>query len=70
LVGLLVEMTHLCDESTDWARGGAAMAQVNGNRCAVLEKAVEVAVKLVQPMGLSLHEQALSLPTRTRDVMA
>jgi len=56
-----VEVTHLHDESANWACGGAAMARTNGNRCVVLEKVVEAVVELVQPTGSSLHKQALSL---------
>jgi hypothetical protein len=47
----------------DWARRGAALAQVNGNHCAALEKVVEAIVELVQPMGSGLRKQALGLPT-------
>jgi hypothetical protein len=45
LAGRLVEVTCLRDESTDWARGGAAMVQVNGNRC------VEATIELVHQRG-------------------
>lgn len=65
-----MEVTRLCDESTDWAHGGAAMAQVNSNRCMALERAVEAIIELVQPMGLGLREQALGLLARVRDAMA
>jgi hypothetical protein len=37
------------------------MARVNSNHCAMLEKAVEATIELVQPIGSGLYEQALSL---------
>jgi predicted glycosyl hydrolase (DUF1957 family) len=52
----LVEVTLLRDESTSWARGGAAMAWINSNHCMVLERVVEATVMLVQPTGLDLRE--------------
>lgn len=70
LANKLVEVTHLCDESADWACGGAAMAWINSNRYVALEGAMKAAVELVQPMGSSLHEQALNLPTQVRAVTA
>jgi hypothetical protein len=56
LADRLVEVTHLRDESTNWACGGASMAQINSNRCVALERAVEAAVMLVQLTGSNLHE--------------
>ena len=70
LAGRLVEVTHLRDESTVWACGGATMARINSNRCMVLERAVEATVKSVQPTGSDLHEHALRLPVRIREETA
>jgi uncharacterized protein YoaH (UPF0181 family) len=70
LADRLVEVTHLRDESTNWARGGAAMVRINCNRCVALRRAVEAAIELVQLTGSDLREQALDLPTRIREVMA
>ena len=70
LAGRLVEVTHLRDESADWARGGATMARINSNRCMTLERAVEATVMLVQPMGSDLCEQALCLLAQIREVTA
>jgi hypothetical protein len=67
--GRLVEVTCLRDESVDWACCGATMAWINSNRYVVLERAAEAAVMLVQLMGSKLHEQALHLPARIREVM-
>lgn len=68
LASRLVAVTHLHDESRDWARNSATLAKVNGNRCATLEKEVEAVVELVQPTGSSLHEQTLDLPARIKAV--
>lgn len=70
LVGRLVEVTRLRDELVDWACGGAALAQVNGNHCTALEKAMEAINELVQLTGSNLHEQALGRLAWIRDVMA
>ena len=56
LASKLVEVTRLHDESADWARGGAAMVQINSNCYMALEGAMKAAVELVQTTGSSLHE--------------
>jgi hypothetical protein len=48
----------------------AVLPWCDSNRSVALERAVEVVVKLVQPIGSSLREQALSLPVQIREVMA
>jgi hypothetical protein len=47
LVDRLVEVTHLHEESVDWARGSATMARINSNCCMALERAVAATVELV-----------------------
>ena len=47
LASRLLEVTRLCDESADYACGGAAMAQINSNRYMVLEGAMRAAIDLV-----------------------
>jgi hypothetical protein len=56
LAGKLVEVTRLCDESADWAHGGATIARINSNRYEALEGAMKPVVELVQPTGSILHE--------------
>jgi hypothetical protein len=46
------------------------MAWINRNCYVALEKAVEAAIVLVQPIGLDLREQALCLLVSIREVTA
>ena len=60
LADSLVEVTHLRDESVDWAHGGATMAQINSNRYMVLERAMEATIGLVHPMGQTFVSRLLA----------
>lgn len=66
----LVEVTRLQDELASWTHGGATIARVNSNCYMALEEAVGAAIELVQPTGLSFHEQAHRLLAWIREIAA